>query len=145
MVDGKPNEGTFRSHQVPLSISDSSPPQHLQQLEEWMRSYRPQELFDEQGRLRPELAALAPTGARRMGANPHANGGLLLRELKMPDFRDYALDVPTPGIMGPGDTRVLGPMLRDVMRLNVPERNFCLLYTSMPVRRARKCPQTGRD
>jgi xylulose-5-phosphate/fructose-6-phosphate phosphoketolase len=103
MVDGKPNEGTFRSHQVPLSISDSSPPQHLQQLEEWMRSYRPQELFDEQGRLRPELAALAPTGARRMGANPHANGGLLLRELKIPDFRDYALDVPTPGTMGPAD------------------------------------------
>jgi len=126
MVDGKPNEGTFRSHQVPLSISDSSPPQHLQQLEEWMRSYRPQELFDEQGRLRPELAALAPTGARRMGANPHANGGLLLRELKIPDFRDYALDVPTPGTMGPGDTRALGPMLRDVMQLNSPERNFRL-------------------
>ena len=126
MVDGKPNEGTFRSHQVPLSISDSSPPQHLQQLEDWMRSYRPQELFDEQGRLRPELAALAPTGARRMGANPHANGGLLLRELKIPDFRDYALDVPTPGTMGSGDTRALGPMLRDVMQLNSPERNFRL-------------------
>ncbi len=126
MVDGKPNEGTFRSHQVPLSISDSSPPQHLQQLEDWMRSYRPQELFDEHGRLRPELAALAPTGARRMGANPHANGGLLLRELKIPDFRDYALDVPTPGTMGIGDTRVLGPMLRDVMRLNASERNFRL-------------------
>ena len=126
MVDGKPNEGTFRSHQVPLSISDSSPPQHLQQLEEWMRSYRPQELFDEQGRLRPELAALAPTGARRMGANPHANGGLLLCELKIPDFRDYALDVPTPGTMGSGDTRALGPMLRDVMQLNSPERNFRL-------------------
>jgi len=126
MVDGKPNEGTFRSHQVPLSISDSSPPEHLQQLEDWMRSYRPQELFDAQGRLRPELAALAPTGARRMGANPHANGGLLLRELKMPDFRDYAIDVPTPGTMGIGDTRVLGPMLRDVMRLNAPERHFRL-------------------
>ena len=126
IVDGQPNEGTFRSHQVPLSISDSSPPQHLQQLEEWMRSYRPQELFDEQGRLRPELAALAPTGARRMGANPHANGGLLLRELKIPDFRDYALDVPTPGTMGSGDTRALGPMLRDVMQLNSPERNFRL-------------------
>jgi xylulose-5-phosphate/fructose-6-phosphate phosphoketolase len=126
MVDGKPNEGTFRSHQVPLSISDCSPPQHLQQLEDWMRSYRPQELFDEQGRLRPELAALAPTGARRMGANPHANGGLLLRELKIPDFRDYALDVPTPGTMGPGDTRALGPMLRDVMQLNSSERNFRL-------------------
>ena len=126
MVDGKPNEGTFRSHQVPLSISDSSPPQHLRQLEDWMRSYRPQELFDEQGRLQPELAALAPTGARRMGANPHANGGLLLRELKIPDFRDYALDVPTPGITGPGDTRALGPMLRDVMRLNAAERNFRL-------------------
>ncbi|MGA2563497.1 MAG: phosphoketolase family protein [Steroidobacteraceae bacterium] len=126
MVDGKPNEGTFRSHQVPLSISDSSPPEHLQQLEDWLRSYRPQELFDQQGRLRPELAALAPTGVRRMGANPHANGGLLLRALKLPDFRDYAIAVPTAGTMGQGDTRVLGPMLRDVMRLNASERNFRL-------------------
>jgi xylulose-5-phosphate/fructose-6-phosphate phosphoketolase len=126
IVDGQPNEGTFRSHQVPISISDSSPPQHLQQLEDWMRSYRPQELFDEQGRLRPELAALAPTGTRRMGANPHANGGLLLRELKIPDFRAYAIEVPTPGAMGKGDTRVLGPMLRDVMRLSAAERNFRL-------------------
>jgi xylulose-5-phosphate/fructose-6-phosphate phosphoketolase len=126
IVDGQPNEGTFRSHQVPISISDSSPPQHLQQLEDWMRSYRPQELFDEQGRLRPELAALAPTGTRRMGANPHANGGVLLRELKIPDFRAYAIEVPTPGAMGKGDTRVLGPMLRDVMRLSAAERNFRL-------------------
>jgi xylulose-5-phosphate/fructose-6-phosphate phosphoketolase len=91
-----------------------------------MRSYRPQELFDEQGRLRPELAALAPTGTRRMGANPHANGGVLLRELKIPDFRAYAIEVPTPGAMGKGDTRVLGPMLRDVMRLSAAERNFRL-------------------
>ncbi len=126
MVDGRPNEGTFRSHQVPLSVSASSPPQHLEQLESWMRSYRPQELFDAQGRLRPELAELAPTGERRMGANPNANGGLLLRDLKMPDFRDYAVPVPTPGIAGIGDTHVLGVFLRDVIARNTEQRNFRL-------------------
>jgi xylulose-5-phosphate/fructose-6-phosphate phosphoketolase len=124
IVDGQPNEGTFRSHQVPLSISDHSPPEHLQQLEAWLRSYRPQELFDAQGRLLPELAALAPTGARRMGANPHANGGLLLRELKLPDFRAYGVEVARPGIAGIGDTHVFGPFLRDVVRLNAEQRNF---------------------
>ena len=96
MVDGLPVEGTFRAHQVPLSISSSTPPQHLEQLESWMRSYRPEELFDEHGRLLPELAELAPRGDRRMGANPHANGGKLLRELRMPDFCDYAVNVPAP-------------------------------------------------
>ena len=126
MVDGRPNEGTFRAHQVPLSIGASSPPEHLAQLENWMRSYRPQELFDAQGRLRPELAELAPTGERRMGANPNANGGLLLRDLKLPDFRDYAVPVPTPGIAGIGDTHVLGGFLRDVIAQNTEQRNFRL-------------------
>ena len=123
VVDGKQIEGTFRSHQVPLS-DPAAHPEHLQLLEEWMRSYRPEELFDGQGRLLPELAALAPEGDRRMGANPHANGGRLLRDLRMPDFRDYAAAVPSPGVRGQGDTRVLGPFLRDVAKLNEPQRNF---------------------
>ena len=96
MVDGLQMEGTFRSHQVPLS-DPATHPEHLKLLEDWLRSYRPEELFDEQGRLKPELAELAPKGERRMGANPHANGGMLLRDLRMPDFRDYAVDVPVAG------------------------------------------------
>jgi xylulose-5-phosphate/fructose-6-phosphate phosphoketolase len=96
MVDGLQVEGTFRSHQVPLS-DPATHPEHLKLLEDWLRSYRPEELFDEQGRLKPELAELAPKGERRMGANPHANGGILLRDLRMPDFREYADDVPSPG------------------------------------------------
>ncbi len=123
VVDGQQIEGTFRSHQVPLS-DPAAHPEHLQLLEDWMRSYRPQELFDLQGRLLPELAALAPKGDRRMGSNPHANGGMLLRDLRMPDFRDYAADVPAPGAHGVGDTRVLGPFLRDVAKLNGEQRNF---------------------
>jgi xylulose-5-phosphate/fructose-6-phosphate phosphoketolase len=123
VIDGVPNEGTFRSHQVPLSISEKSP-QHLAQLESWLKSYRPEELFDEKGCLMPELAELAPIGGRRMGANPHANGGMLLRDLRMPDFCEYAFDVPTPGISGPGDTHVLGRFLRDVVRMNTEQRNF---------------------
>jgi xylulose-5-phosphate/fructose-6-phosphate phosphoketolase len=122
-IDGKPNEGTFRSHQVPLSDPAKSP-EHLRQLESWLRSYRPEELFDAQGRLQPELRALAPSGERRMGANPNANGGILLRDLKMPDFTDYAVDVPKPGILGAGDTHVLGKFLRDVLKLNAEQRNF---------------------
>src|SRR5271169_4282782 len=106
MIDGVPIEGTFRSHQVPLGDAASNP-KHLRQLEEWLKSYRPQELFDEQGRLKPELAELAPKGGRRMGANPHANGGILLRDLRMPDFRDYGVEVPTPSTRGIGDTHVL--------------------------------------
>jgi xylulose-5-phosphate/fructose-6-phosphate phosphoketolase len=124
VVDGRPNEGTFRAHQVPLAVSSTAPPGHLQELEDWLKSYRPHELFDEHGRLRPELAALAPTGERRMGANPHANGGILLRDLRMPDFRDYAVTVPSPGVLGAGDTHVLGRFLRDVLTLNVEPRNF---------------------
>ena len=122
-VDGKANEGSFRSHQVPLT-DPARNPQHLRQLESWLRSYRPEELFDGQGRLRAELAALAPAGERRMGANPNANGGLLMRDLRMPDFTDYAAAVPQPGVAGIGDTRVLGPFLRDVLKLNGSPRNF---------------------
>jgi xylulose-5-phosphate/fructose-6-phosphate phosphoketolase len=125
-VDGRAVEGTFRSHQIPLSVSAAAPPGHLRQLEDWLRSYRPEELFDSGGRLLAELAALAPEGARRMGANPHANGGMLLRDLRLPDFRDYALDVPVPGTAGIGDTRVLGRFLRDVIALNAEQRNFRL-------------------
>jgi xylulose-5-phosphate/fructose-6-phosphate phosphoketolase len=123
MVDGRQVEGTFRSHQVPLS-DPATHPEHLQLLEDWLRSYRPEELFDELGRLRPELAELAPSGDRRMGANPHANGGLLLRDLRLPDFRGYAAAVPSPGVPGPGDTHVLGPFLRDVVKLNEAPRHF---------------------
>ena len=95
-VDGQPAEGNWRSHQVPLAkLADS--PEHLRMLEEWMRSYRPEELFDEHGRPRDEVLAPAPAGERRMGANPHTNGGLLLRDLRLPDFREYAVDVPAPG------------------------------------------------
>jgi len=122
-VDGLKVEGTFRAHQVPVS-DPSAHPGHLQLLEDWLRSYRPQELFDPQGRLRPELAGLAPAGDRRMGANPHANGGLLLRDLSMPDFREFAQDVPAPGAPGIGDTHVLGRFLRQVTRLNEAQRNF---------------------
>jgi xylulose-5-phosphate/fructose-6-phosphate phosphoketolase len=123
IIDGKQNEGTFRSHQVPLS-DPAKNPEHLKQLESWLRSYRPEELFDEAGRLKPELKALAPTGTRRMGANPNANGGMLLRDLRMPDFTEYAVPVPTPGVIGIGDTHVLGRFLRDVLKLNAAPRNF---------------------
>ena len=123
VVDGQQIEGTFRAHQVPLSVSAQTP-QHLPLLEQWMKSYRPEELFDANGRLKSELAELAPSGARRMGANPHANGGILLRDLRMPDFRDYAFPVATPGVSGPGDTHVLGRFLRDVTKHNEPQRNF---------------------
>jgi xylulose-5-phosphate/fructose-6-phosphate phosphoketolase len=123
VVDGVQIEGTFRSHQVPLSV-DAAHPEHLQQLESWMKSYRPEELFDSNGRLNDDLAALAPTGERRMGANPHANGGLLLRDLHMPDYREYGVDVPSPGVRGIGDTHVLGRFLRDVTKLNGDSRNF---------------------
>ena len=123
VIDGKQIEGTFRSHQVPIS-DPAANPEHLKMLEEWLRSYKPEELFDENGRLKAELAELAPKGDRRMGANPHANGGILMHDLRMPDFRDYAVDVPTPGVTGIGDTRVLGPFLRDVAKLNLEQRNF---------------------
>jgi xylulose-5-phosphate/fructose-6-phosphate phosphoketolase len=122
IVDGLAVEGTFRAHQVPLH--PNSVPAHLELLERWLRGYRPEELFDDRGGLLPDIAALAPRGARRMGANPHANGGLLLRDLRMPDIRDFAFEVPEPGAPGPGDTRVLGPFLGAVARLNEAARNF---------------------
>jgi xylulose-5-phosphate/fructose-6-phosphate phosphoketolase len=122
-VDGKPVEGTWRAHQVPVTDFDTKP-EHLKILDDWMRSYRPEELFDAKGRLIAELADLAPRGDRRMGANPHANGGLLLRDLTMPEFRDYAVNVTKPGTEFQEATRVLGKMLRDVVKLNADTRNF---------------------
>jgi xylulose-5-phosphate/fructose-6-phosphate phosphoketolase len=115
-VDGKQIEGTFRAHQVPMGDMDK--PEHIKILEHWMKSYKPQELFDEKGKLRAELAELAPRGTRRMGANPHANGGLLLRDLKMPDFSNYALKIPKPGTVVAEATRVQGQFIRDVMKMN---------------------------
>ena len=123
VVDGKQIEGTFRSHQVPVSDIYKNE-SHLKILEEWMRSYRAEELFDANGKLIPELAELAPQGARRMGANPHANGGMLLRDLRMPDFRDYAVPVPQPGMVEAESTVVQGRMMRDVIKLNMESKNF---------------------
>jgi xylulose-5-phosphate/fructose-6-phosphate phosphoketolase len=121
-VDGKKTEGHWRSHQVPFG--DLADPKHLKLLERWMRSYRPEELFDERGAPRPEIAALAPQGARRMGANPHANGGLLLRDLALPDLRKLAFKVPKPGATQAEAARVLGVYLREVMKMNLETRNF---------------------
>ena len=123
-VDGRQVEGSWRSHQVP--IADFRNPEHLKQLEAWLQSYRPQELFDAQGKFRVELAALAPTGQRRMGSNPHANGGALLQALAMPAFRDYAVAVPAPGSVKAEATRTLGSFLRDVMARNLERCNFRL-------------------
>jgi len=123
VVDGKPVEGTFRAHQVPVAEL-ATQPAHLKALEQWMKGYRPEELFDKNGRLVAELAELAPKGERRMGANSHANGGLLLRDLKMPDFRDYALKVAKPGVVEAEATRVQGQFIRDVFKLNADARNF---------------------
>jgi len=121
-VDGQRTEGSFRSHQVPMK--DMSEPRHVEILEQWMRSYKPQELFDANGKLIAELAELAPCGERRMGANPHANGGLLLRDLKLPNFEDYAVSLSAPGATKAEATRVQGELMRDVMQLNSKQRNF---------------------
>ena len=123
VVDGKPSEGSWRSHQVPLTDTARNP-QHLHQLEQWLQSYRPGELFDEHGAPRAEIAALAPQGTRRMGSNPHGNGGLLLKDLRLPDYRDNAVAVPQPGAVTAEATRVLGGFLREVMRHNLDARNF---------------------
>jgi xylulose-5-phosphate/fructose-6-phosphate phosphoketolase len=123
-VDGKPVEGTWRAHQVP--IADFKNPEHLRQLEAWMKSYGPNELFDANGKLREDLAGLAPTGHRRMSANPHANGGELLESLSIPHYRDYAVEVPAPGMVEAESTRVFGRYLRDLMKLNVGKQNFRL-------------------
>jgi xylulose-5-phosphate/fructose-6-phosphate phosphoketolase len=125
-VDGLKVEGFWRAHQVPIANPRGNP-EHLRLLEEWMRSYRIDDLFDKAGRLLPELQALAPQGRRRMGANPHANGGLLKRELKLPDFRAYAIDVPHPGGTEGEATRVMGQFLRDVIKLNADARNFRIM------------------
>jgi xylulose-5-phosphate/fructose-6-phosphate phosphoketolase len=122
-VDGIPIEGTWRAHQVPLD-GFAEKPAHVKLLEDWMKSYRPDDLFDENGHVAAEVSALAPKGPRRMGANPHANGGLLLKDLQMPDFRQYAVPVTTPGTSRAESTRVLGNLLRDVMKLNADEKNF---------------------
>jgi xylulose-5-phosphate/fructose-6-phosphate phosphoketolase len=122
-VDGVQIEDTFHAHQIPLAV-DAAHPEHLKRLEEWLKSYQPEALFDEQGKLRAELAELAPKGERRMGANPHANGGILLRDLVMPDFKKYAVDVSFPGAVTAADTHELGVFLRDVIELNKEQRNF---------------------
>ncbi|HEX5605731.1 MAG TPA: phosphoketolase family protein, partial [Candidatus Binatia bacterium] len=124
-VDGKRTEDYWRSHQVPMAEMHSNP-EHVKLLERWMKSYKPEELFDGRGRLRAELAALPPKGARRMSANPHANGGLLLKDLRLPDFREYAVEVPSPGEVNAEATRVMGEFLRDVMKLNLENKNFRL-------------------
>jgi xylulose-5-phosphate/fructose-6-phosphate phosphoketolase len=123
-IDGKLCEGYWRSHQVPMSDMDK--PEHVAVLEQWMKSYRPEQLFDAAGRLKPELAELAPKQERRMSANPHANGGLVLRDLRLPDFRDYAVEVVAPGAVFAEATRLQGKYLRDVMKLNLEHRNFRL-------------------
>ncbi|MEZ5739823.1 MAG: phosphoketolase family protein [Burkholderiaceae bacterium] len=122
-VDGKPVEGNWRSHQVPFADTARNPA-HLQLLEAWLKSYRPEELFDEQGAPRAHIAALAPQGLRRMGCNPHANGGLLLTDLRLPDYRESAVAVPRPGAVDAEATRVMGQYLRDVMKRNLDARNF---------------------
>ena len=123
VIDGHKIEGNFRSHQVPLAVDDAHP-QNVTLLEDWLKSYRPEELFDSSGRLNPELAHLAPTGEKRMGANPHANGGNLSRELHMPDFRDYEVEVLHRGTANEGNIHAIGPYLRDVVRLNDDYHNF---------------------
>ena len=124
-IDGKRTEGYWRSHQVPMGEMHENP-QHVKILEQWMKSYRPKELFDDNGRFKTELAALAPKGEQRMSANPHANGGLLLRNLRLSDFRDYAVDVSAPGATTAEATQVQGKFLRDVMKLNLESKNFRL-------------------
>jgi len=124
-VDGKPVEGTWRAHQVPVDDIVENPA-HLQILEDWLKSYKPHDLFDQHGHLREDLAALAPTGSRRMGMNPHANGGVLMRQLVLPDFRNYAVDVAVPGAKDISATHVMGEFLRDVFKSNAESKNFRL-------------------
>jgi len=124
-IDGKRAEGFWRSHQVPMGEMHGNP-KHIKILEQWMKSYRPQELFDANGRFNPEIAEIAPTGERRMSANPHANAGLLLRDLCLPDFRNYAVQIKKPGATNAEATRYMGKFLRDVMKLNMPSKNFRL-------------------
>src|SRR5262249_18498032 len=124
-VDGKKTEGSWRSHQVPMGQMHENPG-HVKLLEDWMKSYRPEQLFDEHGRLRPELAELAPRDQRRMGANPHATGGSLTKDLQLPASRQYAVSAPHPGGVTAEATRVMGRFLRDVMQHNLDSKNFRL-------------------
>jgi xylulose-5-phosphate/fructose-6-phosphate phosphoketolase len=124
-IDGKRTEGYWRSHQVPLAEMHENPA-HVKILEQWMKSYKPEELFDKNGRLQAEVADLPPKGERRMSANPHTNGGLLLKDLRLPDFRDYAVEVASPGDVNAEATRIMGRFLRDVMKLNLNSKNFRL-------------------
>ena len=144
VVDGKTIEGTFRAHQVPMTMED---PTHLPILETWLRSYRPEELFDKDGRPAKILRDFAPKGTRRMGANPHANGGLLLRDLRMPDFRDYAVDVPAPGAIEAQDMIELGGFVRDIFKLNRDARNFRVFGPdeTMSNRLGKVFEETSRD
>ena len=121
-VDGTQIEGSFHAHQVPILMD--KPEEHLKVLKEWLESYHPEELFDEDGRLIPQLRALTPEGNRRISANPHANGGLLLRDLRLPDFRDYGIEVPAPGSVESQDMINLGSFVRDIFKLNEETRNF---------------------
>ena len=144
VVDGKTIEGTFRAHQVPMTMED---PTHLPILETWLRSYRPEELFDKDGRPAKILRDFAPKGTRRMGANPHANGGLLLRDLRMPDFRDYAVDVPAPGAIEAQDMIELGGFVRDIFKLNRDAQNFRIFGPdeTMSNRLGKVFEETDRD
>lgn len=144
VVDGKKIEGTFRAHQVPINMEK---PEHLKMLEKWLKSYRPEELFDKNGRLIPELEELAPKGDKRMGATPYANGGKLLRDLRMPDFRDYAVDVPKPGEVEAQDMLELGDFVRDIMKMNEEAKNFRVFGPdeTMSNRLGRVFEVTGRD
>ena len=144
VVDGKTIEGTFRAHQVPMTMED---PTHLPVLETWLRSYRPEELFDKDGRPAKILRDFAPKGTRRMGANPHANGGLLLRDLRMPDFRDYAVDVPAPGAIEAQDMIELGGFVRDIFKLNRDAQNFRVFGPdeTMSNRLGKVFEETSRD
>lgn len=144
VVDGQEIEGTFRAHQVPMSMEK---PEHLDMLKDWLLSYKTEELFDENGRLIPELEELTPTGDRRMGANPHANGGLLLRDLRLPDFRSYGIDVPAPGAVEAQDMIELGGFVRDIFKLNKDNKNFRIFGPdeTMSNRLGKVFEETGRD
>lgn len=144
VVDGKQIEDSFRAHQVPITMEQ---PDHLALLEKWLKSYKPEELFDENGRLIPELEELAPKGDRRMGANPHANGGKLLRDLRLPDFKNYAVDVPTPGSVEAQDMIELGGFVRDIFKLNKEQRNFRIFGPdeTMSNRLGKVFEETNRD
>ena len=143
-VDGKHIEGSFRAHQMPVMMDQ---PKHLDMLRDWLMSYHPEELFDENGKLIPELKALAPEGDRKIGSNPHANGGKLRRDLRMPDFRDYGIDVPAPGAVEAQDMVELGGFVRDIFKLNEDAHNFRIFGPdeTMSNRLGKVFEETNRD